>query len=128
MNTTIKARGIELTPALRSYIEKRIEPLEKIIPEEALHSIVVSVEVEQTTKHHKQGNIFSAEINISGGGLDLHSVSEEDDIYAAIDDAKDDIAREITSGKKKNKTLFKKGALAVKNMMKGIKMPKWRRR
>ena len=81
---------------------------------------MAQVEVGKSTKHHKAGNIFRAEVHITGPGLDFYAVAEEADLYAAIDIVKDEIVRTATQLKDKRKTLARRGAEMIKNMMKGI--------
>jgi putative sigma-54 modulation protein len=118
MNTNIKATNIELTSAISDYVNKRLSALEKFIKEE--EEMTAYVEVGKTTNHHKQGEVFRAEFNIEISGDKFYTFSEKEDLYAAIDDAKDEIARQIKTNKDRRQTLFKRGAVSVKKMLKGI--------
>ncbi len=119
MNINFKAMTIVLTEAIRSYAEKRIEPLGKLLGE-TRDSAIVDVELSQTTKHHKGGNIFRTEITIRNGGNRFRAVSTKDDLYASIDDAREELEREIIANKERSRTLFRRGAHHVKNVLKGI--------
>lgn len=118
MKINIKATNIELTPAISSYVEKKVSAVEKYF--ENTPDAVVQVEVGKTTQHHKQGDVFKAEVHITGGGLDHYATSEQSDLYAAIDLVKDEIIQEVLRAKGKRQTLTRKGAQMVKNAMKGI--------
>ncbi len=118
MNTNIKATNIELTSAIREYVESRIEHLSKFIKYE---DAIVYVEVGKTTNHHKQGIVFKAEIDIRAGGKKFFVEASAEDLYGAIDQAKESMARELTHTKDRKQTLFKRGASSVKKMLKGIK-------
>ncbi|MDP2642069.1 MAG: ribosome-associated translation inhibitor RaiA [bacterium] len=125
MKINIKATGIELTPAISSYVYKKISLVEKYLPKQAGDAeenadIVAQVEVGKSTHHHKTGNVFMAEVHITGRGWDLYAVSEQEDLYAAIDLVKDEIAQSIVQSKDKRKTLARKGAEMMKNIMKGL--------
>lgn len=91
--------------------------LEKFFGEE---ETLVNVEVGRTTRHHKSGDIFRAEIRINFGGQEYYSVSETEDLYAAIDEVKDEIVQELTKKRKKYLHLFKRGGAQIKNLLKGI--------
>lgn len=119
MKTNIKATNIDLTPAIADYVEKKIQMLEKHL-DPSLTGVLASVEVGKSSKHHKSGSVFRAEIHLAGGGLDLYADSEQEDLYGAIDTVKDEIARILEESKDKKETLSRKGARAVKNMMKGF--------
>jgi putative sigma-54 modulation protein len=124
MNNNIQAVGIELTPAIREYVLKRIESFEKFIPQHD-ESVKCECEVGKTTHHHKQGDFFRAEIKLHIAGKDFYAVSEKDDLYAAIDEVRDEIVQALTTHKDKKITLFRKGAARVKDMIKGLD---WRNR
>ena len=116
MRINIKATGIELTPAISNYVNKKISSLEKYLSNE----VVVQVEVGKITQHHKSGNVFRAEIHIIGGGLDLYAFSEKDDFYAAVDVVRDEIIHNVVHTKTKRETMARRGAEIIKNMMKGL--------
>ena len=120
MKINIKATGIELTQAISDYVYKRIFSIEKYLDQKNNPDIVAQVEVGRSTRHHKAGNIFRAEIHIMGINLDAYAVSEMEDLYAAIDIVKDEIVRNIVHLKGKRETLSRKGAGIMKNIMKGI--------
>ncbi len=119
MKINIKATGIELTPAISGYAQKKIASIEKYL-DKGMVDIVAQVEVGRSTRHHKAGNVFRAEVHIIGGGLDLYAVSEREDLYAAIDDVRDEIVHSAVQLRGKRETLTRKGAEIIKNVMKGI--------
>lgn len=117
MNINIKATNIELTGAIEEYVNKRISSIEKFVTKDGAH---VNVEVGKTTNHHKQGDVYKAEIEIRSDGNVFFAEAETDDLYKAIDMAKEDIVRELTSTKDRNSSLFRRGARSVKKMLKGM--------
>ena len=120
MKINIKATGIELTPAISNYVNKKISSIEKYIDKKNVQATVAQVEVGKNTRHHKTGNVFRAEVHITGAGLDLYAVSEMDDLYAAIDIVKDEIIHSLVQVKGKKETLTRRGAKIIKNMLKGL--------
>ncbi|KKT14776.1 MAG: hypothetical protein UW83_C0012G0003 [Parcubacteria group bacterium GW2011_GWD1_44_9] len=119
MKINIKATSIELTQAISDYVYKKISSIEKYL-DKSNTDIIAQVEVGRSTRHHKTGNIFRAEVHITGVGLDLYAVSEMEDLYAAIDVVKDEIVHNVVQSKGKRQTLAKKGAGMMKNIMKGL--------
>jgi len=111
---------MELTPAISSYVHKKVSSIEKYLPAQVGTDVVAQVEVGKSTRHHKAGNIFRAEVHITGGSLDLYAVSELDNLYAAVDVVKDEIVHNVLQLKGKRETLARKGAEMMKNMMKGF--------
>jgi len=118
MNTNIKATNMELTSAITEYVNKRLSAIEKFIKEG--EKVIAYIEVGKTTNHHKQGDFFRAEFNIEISGNKFYTVSEKEDLYSAIDDAKEEIMRQMTNKKERKQTLFKRGAISVKKMLKGM--------
>ena len=119
MKINIKATGIELTQAISNYVYKKISSIEKYL-DKSNTDVIAQVEVGRSTRHHKTGNIFRAEVHITGMGLDLYAVSEMEDLYAAIDVVKDEIVHNVVQSKGKRQTLAKRGAGMMKNIMKGF--------
>ncbi|ETB63850.1 TPA: ribosome-associated translation inhibitor RaiA [Candidatus Nomurabacteria bacterium] len=117
MIINIKATNMELTPAIEDYINKKLISLEKFNKDGEIN---VYVEVGKTTNHHKQGELFKSEINLSLDGKKFFTNSEKEDLYKAIDRSEEDIVRQITSKKDKSQTLFKRGSMSVKKMLKGF--------
>ena len=118
MNIKIKTTGISLTPAISEYTDKRLIKISKIIGGDP--SYICDLELAKTTNHHKNGDIFRAEIHIVGKGKDLYASAEDADLYAAIDAMRDEIVRELHASKGKRLSFVRKGGAQVKAMMKGM--------
>lgn len=109
---------MELTLAISDYVNKKIESINKFV---GLHEeLIAYVEVGKTTNHHKQGDHFEAEFTVTIDGEKFFAGSEKSDLFKAIDDAKDELISRIKNSKNKKTTLFKRGALSIKKMVKGI--------
>jgi len=100
MHVNIKATNMDLTPDLKAYVFEKVDGLEKF------YNGVdqVDVEVGKTTRHHQKGDVFFCELNVSVPRKLLRSREEMDDIYKAINKAKDWMQRELKKykGKMKN--------------------------
>jgi len=123
MKINIKATNIELTEAIAEYVDKKISPLDKYIKNE---DAVAQVEVGKNTLHHKNGDVFRAEVHVTGAGLDIYAASEKEDLYAAIDAVKDEISRNALADKNKRETVARKSARYVKDGLKGLNIFKRR--
>ena len=75
---------------------------------------MAEVEVGRTTYHHKSGDIFRAEINLSINGKMFRAESERDDLFTAIDEVRDSLEQEIKKFKTKKETIFIRGARSIK--------------
>ena len=101
MQINIKGTLIPLTPAIESYVHKKIGALEKFLKQFKPASVEARVEVGKTTGHHKKGNIFRAEVNLSIPKELLRAEFSADDLYAAIDLVHDELKRQIITRKDK---------------------------
>lgn len=120
MNKSIKATGIELTEAISDYCDKRFSAFDRFVSHVPPDAAKCDIEVGKTTAHHKSGDVFRAEVNLHIEGKNFFAVSEKDDLYAAIDEVKDEIVRQITASKDKSMTLMRRGSLRIKEMLKGL--------
>ena len=119
MNIKIRAKNFDITPAINEYANRKILSLEKFLA--VKDDTLCEVEIGRTTRHHKSGEIFRAEVNITEpGSKQIFAVAEEVDLYTAIDVVRDEAEREIVSKKNKRNTLFRKGGMAIKNLLKRI--------
>ncbi len=119
MNLQIKGTGIDLTPEIKNYISNKLDTAGRMMDAPESEALFV-VGVGMDTKHHKQGEIFRAECNASAPGKKIRAVSTKDDLYAAIDDMKDDVERQLKDLKGRKENLFRRGARSVKKMLKGL--------
>lgn len=119
MNINIKTTGVEMTDAIAQYVTEKVESVGKFLRPEDAANATVQVEIGKTTNHHQTGAHFRAEVNLNAHGAFFRAVSEQEDLYAAIDDMKDELAREIKGKKDKDKTLVRRGGAMLKNLMRG---------
>lgn len=98
MMINISAKGMELTPAIKDYVEKKVIGLEKF------YGKIISAEVRvgKNTNHHNKGDVYFAEVKLGVPGVDLFAEKTEADLYKAIDKVRDYLEGELK--KKKDKT------------------------
>ncbi|MBI1971446.1 MAG: ribosome-associated translation inhibitor RaiA [Candidatus Wildermuthbacteria bacterium] len=103
MQLDIKGTELEITQELRTYAEKRLEPLWRFVKRyETNGETHMFVEIARTTKHHKKGNVFYAEATMALPKAVLRAEAEAPDSRAAIDTLKDILKREMKKYKEKN--------------------------
>ncbi len=97
MKLQIKTTNIELTEAIRSYIEEKILLLKKFLVHfEKNQEVFVQIEVGKTTNHHKKGEVFRAEANLDLiPNTVLRAESVSDDLYFAINDVRNKLEKQI---------------------------------
>jgi len=98
MKIDIKATGIELTDAIRSFIQAKMDMLDN---KTARFGDVVRAEVEvgKTTAHHKKGPVYRAEVHVRLPGKVVYVTATNYDLYIAINDAKKEAEREVVEYK-----------------------------
>ncbi len=94
MKIHVKAIGLELTPSLEIYIEKKLGPLSKFL-KKYNEEVELWLEVARTTKHHHKGEVFRAKGDIRLPKKSLWATEESFDIRSAIDKLKDTLRIEI---------------------------------
>lgn len=96
--TEIQGMNIELTPALRTYVEEKMGSLEKMCA--SYSPCDIAVEIGKTTNGQQKGNIWKAEFTLTIPGHALRVERITDDLYAAIDLAKDALKQQLVEVKR----------------------------
>lgn len=97
MKWQIRGKQTTVTPALQSYVEKKIGGIEEWFPTEkretAHANVLLSVE--------GGGAVHKVEVTVSIGGVTLRAEVKGGDMYAAIDAAVDKLERQVRRHKTK---------------------------
>lgn len=93
MQLNITGHHIEITPALRDFVNTKFAKLEQYF--DRINQINVVLKVEKVEQ------IADATLFVNGG--ELHATSEAEDMYAAIDLLIDKLARQLNKHKDKLK-------------------------
>ncbi|WP_440866848.1 ribosome hibernation promoting factor [Symbiopectobacterium purcellii] len=93
MQLNITGHHIEITPALREFVNTKLAKLEQYF--DRINQINVVLKVEKVEQ------IADATLFVNGG--ELHATSESEDMYAAIDLLIDKLARQLNKHKDKLK-------------------------
>ncbi len=98
MNVTIKTREIALNDRLRSYVEKKVQRLNRYLPNILEARVELSMEPTRSAKqrHSAQITLFAS------NGRILRAEERDADIYAAFDAVMDTIERQIERYKGKH--------------------------
>ncbi|MEX0924622.1 MAG: ribosome-associated translation inhibitor RaiA [Candidatus Paceibacterota bacterium] len=115
----VQATNIDLSDAITNYLEKKLSRVSEKLVDPNDESAMCDVDLGRTTEHHKTGEVYRAEFNLHIAGKDLYAEAEEIDLYAAIDEARDDLERQLKSHQKKQTTLLRKGGKKLKEMLRG---------
>jgi len=92
MQLNITGHHVELTDALREYVETKFAKLERHFDQ------ITNVQVTLTVDKLRQ--IAEATLKVAGG--EIHASGETEDMYAAIDQLIDKLDRQLIKHKEKN--------------------------
>src|SRR5690606_10656285 len=96
MNLTISGHHLELTPAIREYVQGKLERIKRHF--DHVIDIAVILTVDNLPEKEKRQK---AEINLRVRGKDLHAESIAANLYAAIDLLIDKLDRQVIKYKSK---------------------------
>jgi ribosomal subunit interface protein len=114
MQLDIKAKGIELTEAIRVFVQAKMDTLDA--KTKRFGDVVRSeVEVGKTTKHHKNGLVFRAEVHVRLPGKVVYAEALDKDLYKAIGAAKKEAEGQIVAYKGALDAKQKRGSRTARN-------------
>jgi len=131
MKINILTKNIKLTPALKDFIEEKINPLEKfakiLYTEKYVNHffgkgkprVEAWIEIGKETLHHKKGPFFWAECQLRFPKRSIRVVAKREDLKLAITEVKDELQRELKEYKEKIMAKEKRGTRIFK---KGLKL------
>ena len=96
MNLKISGHHLEVSPALRAYVESKLERIKRHF--DNVIDVTVTLSVDSLTEKEKRQR---AEINLHVRSKDFHVESEAQDMYAAIDLLMDKLDRQVLKHKDK---------------------------
>lgn len=109
MNLTISGHHLEVTPAIRSHVENKLNRMKRNLDNVIDMSVLLTVD-NNSDKDKRQ----RAEINMNVSGKTIHIESVAQDLYAAIDLLMDKLDKQVVKYKTKSKEY---GRESVKNMV-----------
>ncbi|OHA02951.1 MAG: ribosomal subunit interface protein [Candidatus Sungbacteria bacterium RIFCSPLOWO2_01_FULL_54_21] len=118
MRITIRQRNFTITPAFRAYMEQKIvRPAERLLASSRDEDLpLFDIEVERTTRHHRKGQVYRVEVNMTIGKKLIRAEATDEDPRSACDLLEEELKREIRSFKTKSRTLVKRGGRKAKSM------------
>ncbi len=96
MNLTISGHHLEVTPAIREYVQNKLERVQRHFDQVIDISVILTVD-NLTEKEKRQ----KAEINLRVSGKTVFAESSSQDLYAAIDTLIDKLDRQVMKHKTK---------------------------
>lgn len=111
MNIQMTGKGIDLTEAIKAYIEKKIGTLDKFYDK----ILRADVKVGKESDHHLKGNVFICECRLDVPGVDLYASKNEKNLYKAIDKVRDYLEAELKKHKILQREKIKKDKRSVRS-------------
>jgi len=115
MNVNFKTKGADVDSKTKSYAEEKAATLVKFIGD-TQDEVRFDIEFSEDSKH-VSGDVYRVDIVVVSGKVDMHAVGHGSSMTAAIDQARDDLARRLSRSKVKNRNLLRKGSRMIKKML-----------
>ncbi len=116
MKINIKLKGeVKLTDDLSKHINDKLNQVSKYLKRYNLDELFVDVELGEGEKEKERK--FRADITASIANLRLHAVGWGENLFAAIDDSKNELSRRIRREKRKSLNLIKKTGKKIKSLL-----------
>lgn len=97
MQIIVSGKGVDLTNAVETYVNKKLEGLDKFFAGIIRADVVLG----KTTNHHQKGDIFFAECKLGVPGAELFAKKEAAAVYEAVDFLRDYLEVELKKHKVK---------------------------
>ena len=110
MKIIFKTVAVKIDPALRNFIDEKINELVRFVTPETS----ILLEIGKTTQHHKNGPFFRAACQIKFPQKTLIAEASADNLKLAIVEAKEDLQRQIRQYKEKFSARAKRSQRVVK--------------
>ena len=105
MEIKVLGKGIEVTEAIKDYVEKKLDRVDKYFENS-------SAEVTIRTEKNEQ----IAEIVVNANSENYRAEAEEKDLYASIDKVLDILEGQIRKAKTKKEKMMKEGSIKEMNL------------
>ncbi len=96
MQVILKGKNVEITDWLREYVEKKVEKLDRYLPDIQEARVELSVQKARSSQDRQV-----AQLTVRGNGLMLRAEERTDDMFAAIDAVINKMHRQIARYKGK---------------------------
>jgi ribosomal subunit interface protein len=111
-NITFKHTDTDVDYNLQQVLTNKLEPLQKYFEEPTLIEVEFRKEAPKSS-----GAVFVTEINCTIKGTLYRAVATDDSFEKGIDQARNELDKELRRAHKKRNSLFKKGARRIKEMV-----------
>jgi ribosomal subunit interface protein len=110
---------IRLTSSLDALVKRQAAKIERFTKRFG-SGVIIRIELSRSTRHHKKGRVFRAEINCNVPGVRIGTFRAEvahEDLRAAFTETSREIIRQLEKFRGRLGTQYKKGARELKRRM-----------
>ncbi|MBI5135348.1 HPF/RaiA family ribosome-associated protein [Candidatus Uhrbacteria bacterium] len=94
MTTTLKQTDIKINPAEQKHIDQHVAKLNTIVKKYGT-GVMLEIEVGRLSRHHRKGEIYHAECNLTLPKKLLRAEAEGQDVITAFEACRKELLREI---------------------------------
>ena len=118
MNYNIKGTEVAITDEIRSYLEKKLEHLDKF-----LHNAEAARADVELQYLPSQAKVYRAEVMLHAPSLHapVRAEGEGAGLHEAIDKVASELAAELTRDKKRRQHILRRGASRIKDYVRGFR-------
>ena len=118
MEIRIKTNEYQMTPEVSSFLDEKAAQIERIVGADAQQARL-EVEIGRAAGHHKHSDyMYFAEFQlVRPGSQRLIASNNEPTVNAAIDNAKDELLRQLGKEKKLHRRVWKRGGALAKRLL-----------
>lgn len=118
MEVRTKTSDYQMTPEVSDYLDQRISHIEKFVGDSPVETRI-EVELGRATGHHKHSEYsYFAELQLMRPGMPrLVARNHEPTVNAAIDNAKDELLRQLRQDKRLHSRLWRKSGALAKRLL-----------
>lgn len=113
MKLQLKVTNLELTDSISAHVQERMDSLERMVRRWG-DQAVAYVEIGRTTRHHRQGDVYRAELNLRFPGGMVRVVRQGADLHSVIDAMRDEMLQELSKFRSKRRELAERSARVFK--------------
>lgn len=118
-NLTTFCKDFELTDAIKGKLEEKMASLYKYLNEEE-DTVSFNARLGKVSNHHNNGKIYYVEISVHTPSKNYGARVEAEEVYAAIDMIRDELAHNINHYREKVRDLSRKDELKFKQEIRNM--------
>ncbi len=117
-NLVIQGTQVELTDALRSFVHEKVGDALRALGDMSNDpSLRIDCELEANRAHHRKGQVYRAEVNLTVRDRLLRAEATSDDMYRAITEMKHVLTRQIREWREKRTDAARDGARSATDLV-----------